>query len=163
MLDPAGRRSRHETPSRVVPLSWTIKLVFKAYEKAELECGATPVSQKQFRRVWVKHTPWLLLMAKRTDFCNTCYALKLSGDVQMLEVHIQLANDSRAYKKANIQRAADSISLDGKRGIVIHISFDYAQNVQLPSFADQARGVCSWFVTSTLGFCSPVSSTSSAD
>jgi hypothetical protein len=139
LLDPAGRKSRADHPAQVVALQWTYARIHETYALAEGQCGNPVVTLKPFRRMWKKYAPWLGLMGKRTDFCNTCCDLKIKGEMLQLADHLKRAHASREFKNGNIKQTRASMNPDGK-GTTLHLSFDYAQNVQLPAFADQVCG-----------------------
>jgi hypothetical protein len=129
---PTGRGSYRDKPVAYLPFEITRTEVWRQY------CAdATPdfqVLDKYFWKLWRKHFPELRIMKKKSNWCDKCIELENGNMVVEYEAHVAIARLERRYLRENIAASRDAW-LDGN--CILHLSFDFAQAVRLPSFKIQ--------------------------
>jgi hypothetical protein len=134
--DPTGRKSQKDQPSVLLPVVWLKRRVHEVYETNYPSALGQAVSYSYFLRVWKEHVKWLSVMGQRTDMCNTCHDLSAHKFYDLLEAHMLDATKSREFKNAQIKKCFDSCKLLNEQWL-LHVSFDFAEYIQLPLFTDQ--------------------------
>ena len=146
------------TDVRLLPSSNTKASIHRVYEQAAPSAGVTAVLYPKFVEMWNKLRPQMRITKPMTDLCHTCQknntsiyrSANLPDDeksevVRKQEKHLLDAERERSLYKNACNESKDSIakilheidfnstrqpcSFNGK----VHYSFDYAQQVQLPS------------------------------
>ena len=152
---PRARGVSDEHVTRVLPSSTTYHNVYLTYKRewnnlaAEgLDCGFInslpqhPQSFVQFRRVWTSHYSSLKIAPRGSDFYDYCtskfnHSLSLSGN-ERIEVLDEL-NEHKSIAKSEFNsyiQLRDSV-LNDSGGDILHLVFDYAEKVSLPSMIKQ--------------------------
>ena len=119
--------------------------MFKLYSETE---GATPIELSSFQSLWTELVPDVIIMKRRSDVCVYCERLR--EDVRLakteeatrlamdnLQQHLQLADDERQYYKSAIADATASFEQDGDAAREVHLTFDFAQQLEVPHHTRQ--------------------------
>lgn len=134
-------------PSEVTKVS-----VWNSYVQKCAESGLKAVSLTKFKTLWTQYVPEISIMKISADLCETCQrnntlimrTVNVSEEekslqLQQQERHLSQARECRAYYRQQCSEAAaywNSLSPDDRfmqtHTEPLHISFDYAQNVQIP-------------------------------
>ena len=104
-------------------------------------------SYRTFRRIWKVHAPEVQVMKRRTDVCCHCDQLRecvrharteaqTKTATDNLAEHLSLAEAERAYYKSAIQQAKSCLEDDSVPPIS-HVTFDFAQQLELPCHTRQ--------------------------
>lgn len=136
-----GRHLQQASARVLLPTSHNQKYVWGEYKKERERENLNSIGYKTFLKIWKLTKPEIQIMSKSTDLCEICERLKgkiLSASslekeksVNDLSTHLQMAANERKYYNEAIAKA--------KEKKINHISFDYAQSVQIP-FSPQQIG-----------------------
>lgn len=143
---PAASSGRGADAPIFLPAYQNYKVVHSAYFDAATESGITPLKYHAFRELWLCHFPSVKFMTPRQDVCYKCELLRESvrcavGEeekeqaVEEFMAHIKAAQTERDAYRAAIQLAKDElVQFEVENSVVnyIHLTFDFAQNLQLP-------------------------------
>ena len=142
---PAAPRGRPGAPPIYLPASHKKADVYEKCLSAlsELETPAH-MSYTSFRRIWKKHVPDVRIMKPRTDVCAHCDRLRqnisrarseedTAAAMKKLAEHLEQADEERQYYQSSIASAAS----DSTESTFSHHTFDFAQQLELPSHTRQ--------------------------
>ena len=103
-----------------------------------------PISYSWFTSVWEKRSPFVVVGAKQTDYCDTCKAFNEAVHTDELEyqhgTHVISARAHRAQYNQNIQNvysSSDSMQID----------LDYAEGVSYPQYRQQPGSLDAYCIT----------------
>ena len=145
---------------QLLPSSESKASVWRLYRKASRDKNVQAVSYSKFVSLWNTLTPYIVIMTPASDLCSLCQLnnTKITKNVNVSEqekldclreqeTHLHEAKSERAFMKANI--AACKVALENS-GIdllsrrsscsfkgTVHYSYDYAQQVHIPSNPQQ--------------------------
>ena len=164
---PEARGSKKDVDRVIVnlPHSHSKGRIYKLYCACCSGADVRPLSRTSFYRVWSKrchhikrYVPRLLRISNcfvyvclmlshtlccrlklRTDYCDTCIRLRaFSRQGDLLKLHLAVARLCRNFKQEMISKSIKSFyDEEDPRKRSLHLSFDYAQKIQLPMFDDQ--------------------------
>ena len=121
------------------------------------ESGLKAVGLTKFKTIWTTYVPDICVMKVASDLCETCqnnnYLImksvnateeEKSEKLRTQEQHLAKARECRNYYREQCQQSEEYLNslseeeanLNTKEG-PIHVSFDYAQNVQIPHMPQQ--------------------------
>lgn len=136
-----------------LPTVMNYRSVHRVYEKSMSLHGADAVTYQTFRRIWVERFPNIVFSKTKSDLCMTCEDNKklinasiASGDEEYkleclarAEKHLLAAKRERDYYRESIQQSTESYQrtsarrVKGRRkGLVMHYSWDFAQQLHVP-------------------------------
>ena len=149
----------------LLPSEHTLTRVFHSYkEAASKEHGESQtLKYSTFRSLWKSLCPHIVILSARTDLCHVCtiFRSKLmaarqssSSETILIEQwmeHKDLSRRERGYYKGNVWKARESAFVHGRDATLesisrpplkpvvdmLMISFDYAQQILLPTYPDQ--------------------------
>lgn len=132
--NPSARGSREDQPAVFLDISTTRLKVFAAYKDAANGTGQPLVELKHFYKIWSRDFAWLQIATRKTDFCNLCTILTtgINRNMHELKEHLEKA----ALARSTIQSCIDSCITE----LTIHLTFDFAQSVRIPSWFIQPKG-----------------------
>ena len=146
---------------QLLPSSESKASLWRRYKKASEDKDLSAVSYTKFVDLWNSLTPYIVIMKPASDLCSLCQLNngKIAANVNVSEQeklnclhnqekHLQEAKLEREFMKKNIAACKDllqnsgidllsprpSCSLEG----TVHYSYDYAQQVHIPSNPQQA-------------------------
>jgi len=126
---PTGRGSTEDQPVLYLPLQFPKVKVLSIYNSCA--SSALQYTPSFFYRVWKRKFPFLKCLTKRTNFCDRCLFLINHHMAPEYDLHLKLAREMRAHIQANIQGSISSYQSIGPK--TLHLSFDFAEAVRLPS------------------------------
>ena len=136
---PAAERGRPEDPPVYLPASHNKKKAYKTYS----ESVTSPVHYRSFCRIWQKRAPHIKVMKPRTDVCAVCEKhrekIRLAkteeetdAAVRALQAHLSVSQEERQYYRDLVDGATESLSMDDPEEGIVHFTFDFAQQLELP-------------------------------
>lgn len=144
---PAAERGRAKLPPIYLPASCLKTAVFKLFQETE---GAPRMSYRTFRSVWKVHCSDIIVQKPRSDVCAKCEKLrervrksKTEEDTEaattQLQEHLKQAVAERSYYNELISDAKSALadSEDGELPPYTHLTFDFAQQLELPQHTRQ--------------------------
>jgi len=145
---PAAPRGRGKPAPVYLPASCTKEKIYKIYEGAE---GAAKLSLTSFKAIWRKFAGDIMIMKRRSDVCARCDKLREKVRLAKTEEgtrqaladltkHMDEADREREFYKRTIADAKEMLSAQDNNGIApaaTHITFDYAQQLELPHHTRQ--------------------------
>jgi hypothetical protein len=134
---PHARWSTDEHTAVQLPATYNKTQVFKQYQA---DIGELSVTDSQFFRIWRDEFNWLRVCNKYTDYCNSCYNAKASGDRAALIEHISFVKLQHAYIKAFLFEAMSALGSLTSENRAMWLSLDFAQSVRLPLFVAYQPG-----------------------
>lgn len=141
---PAALRGRPNAPPIFLPASVRKNKIFEEFTKSLLESGdGRTISYSSFHRIWKHHTPEIQVMKPRTDVCAVCDRLRerlrrcrteeqISESTEQLRDHVSLAQAERDYYNHCIEHSRSTSNPPNA-----HITFDFAQQLELPAHTRQ--------------------------
>lgn len=141
---------------QLLPSSESKASLWRRYKKASEDKNLSAVSYTKFVDLWNSLTPYIVIMKPASDLCSICQLNngKIAANVNVSEqeklnclhnqeTHLQEAKLEREFIKKNITACRDllqngridllsprpSCSLEG----TVHYSYDYTQQVHIPS------------------------------
>ena len=144
---PAAPRGRGKAAPVYLPVYCTKKKIHKLYTETD---GAVQLSLTSFQDIWRQRASEILIMKPRTDVCAKCEKyrenVKLAKTeestreaMQQLTSHLDEAHEEREFYKAEIA-SVQKILGETEVGDVpaeAHITFDFAQQLELPHHTRQ--------------------------
>ena len=141
----------------MLPSDMTKSGIWKNYVESCSESGIRAVGLTKFKCVWALYLPHISVMKISSDLCDTCQKNnslimksmncnenEKSERLRVQEEHLARARECREYYRSQCNEASEFISsmTDEHRNAEIvdgpiHISFDYAQNLQIPHMPQQ--------------------------
>lgn len=168
---PAAARGRCQQAPIFLPAHYTKKKIYKLYQEME---GTSPVGLSTFKVIWRRHANDIQIMKPRTDVCASCDKLRegvrLSKTeegtreaMEKLAAHINEADDERGFYKSIVEKMRQELE-DTPEGCVpghTHITFDYAQQLELPHHTRQVGPIYfkSRFKMQLFGICNEARNT----
>ena len=144
-----GRLPSHDQKVLLLPSDMNKQVVYRQYKSACRESGITPAQKSKFYSVWNEALPYIGTMKPSSDLCFECQqnitqilrSAHLSEEekscrLAAAEAHLALAKAERANYNAEIKRCTEAYQ-PGQRPMVMHYSFDYAQQVHFPNDPQQ--------------------------
>lgn len=153
--DPRGNIKGSENIRRYLPASGTKKMVYEEYlkmwesissaaiqEQLIRKIPESPLKLTQFKQSWLIHFPELVVAHRGSDFCDTCIRQQnlireLSGQEKSAaeeELDIHRKHSNAEYNYYNRIRGRQ---LSRPRNGTVHMVFDFAEKVLLPSMERQ--------------------------
>ena len=137
---PAAPRGRAKLAPIYLPASHRKRNVYDSYVES-LDTAEQPISYRSFCRLWQVHASDVVVMKPRTDVCAICERHRESikrarteeefaEANQRLAMHLETARDERAYYN-------DMISTAREDNTLCHLTFDFAQQLELPAQSRQ--------------------------
>ena len=161
-----GRVPAFKDPNlKLLPSSLPKSKVHRLFLSAAQDSDRRMVSYCIFCRVWKQYRPNVRVQNPRTDLCSVCTSNQLSlgamsnlSEEEQLKLlkassdHLVHANKECMEYKRQITESRDNFDQNLKMGHhkpcsfdgFIHYSFDYAQQVHIPSSAQQVRLYTKW-------------------
>ena len=141
----------------MLPSDVTKSGVWNQYVESCGESGLTAVGLTKFKCIWAMYLPSICVMKISSDLCDTCQKnnslimksvncseAEKSERLRTQEEHLARARECREYYRSQCNEASEYMSsLSGEQSsedIIegpVHISFDYAQNLQIPHMPQQ--------------------------
>ncbi|XP_060807122.1 uncharacterized protein LOC106142669 [Amyelois transitella] len=153
-----GRLPYYSNPDlNILPSSMTKQYIYEKYVEACTKSEKTYVGRSSWYKIWDDFCPHIVIQKPRTDLCHVCQqnVMSISKSRNMDEEvktklymesveHLQKAQTERQYYKDVIAESASQVSncvlgphppcsFEG----VLHISFDFAQQIHLPHDSQQ--------------------------
>jgi hypothetical protein len=154
-----GRVPAFKDPDlKLLPSGLPESKVHRSFVEAAQKSDVRVISYRTFCRVWKQYRPNIRVQNPRTDLCSVCTANQLNlGTMSNLSEEDQLkllrassdhlvhANKERVEYKRQITESRTNFDPNLKVGYhepcsfdgFVHYSFDYAQQVHIPSSAEQ--------------------------
>jgi len=138
---PAAPRGRAQTPPVYLPATHRKRQVYTEYMEAVGEDSESAVPYTTFCRLWRVHAKDVIVMKPRTDVCAICErhreSIKRARNEEefatasrALAMHLETARDERQYY-------IDAIAAAKEDDTVSHLTFDFAQQLELPAHTRQ--------------------------
>jgi len=141
---------------KLLPSCETKVKVYQAYCVAMSQINVRCMSESQFRDTWIKLTPFIVTARPMTDLCWTCQRNNIliyrgtnipeeekSSRLRQQEQHLLIVHRERSVYNSMVQNSRQTCkdnqlvqfhtSAPCSRPISMHYSFDFAQQVHLPS------------------------------
>ncbi|EXX61866.1 hypothetical protein GLOIN_2v1484099 [Rhizophagus irregularis DAOM 181602=DAOM 197198] len=158
---PGRNFNKISMPVVFLPTSYSYMSVYRDYVQAykdEYGREMRAVAESTFHKIWKLLIPSLQFMSPKSDLCEKCETMKLeiqhtTQHEKKLSVtenylaHLNRAKEERDYYNANITRAVEDGKCNPNRTESqvffktfegsAHITYDWAQNVQVPYFPQQ--------------------------
>ena len=144
---PAAPRGRAKTPPIYLPASCSKKAIFLSLQEAE---GAPRISYEKFRLLWKSHCSDVIVQKPHSDVCAVCDKLRervrlakteeaTEDATEKLKNHLRDAAAERQYYKDLIGQAREELqeSQEGEPVEYAHLTFDFAQQLELPQHTRQ--------------------------
>ncbi len=159
-----GRQANQRQIVKLLPSNETKKHVFERYEEACRNSKVKPVKLTTFRLVWNDFCPDIVIQRPQTDLCADCQASyvsheKLKGKseaekatfFEQCQAHLTRVDVERRHY-FNVIKNTRTQLLDGKKETIlknaesglhcifegtVHYSFDYAQQIHVPTLPQQ--------------------------
>lgn len=129
---PTGRGARCNQPVIWLSPHDTKRVVYNEYKQQTPEDFR--VSLAYFYELWREELPFIKVRSKKTDVCETCFALRAARDMVMYHYHRHLVTVQNTFFHNQVARSREDHAA-GRNAV--HLSFDFAQKVLLPVFTDQ--------------------------
>ena len=144
MPQPAAPRGARNTPPTYLPASLTILQLFQTFQTAKSDAS---ISYFIFRKVLLESAADIKIMKRRSDVYDKCDKVgdrmciakteeQLASVTQWLESHLKVAREERHFYNDIISAAkdcwADPTSEEPFAPSITHITFDFAQQIELP-------------------------------
>ena len=139
---PCTPRGKQGIPPVYIPASHKKSKIFEQCSEslAELDPPCS-ISYRSFLRLWTSDVSHIKVMKRRSDVCAMCEMLRQNVSrarneeetqqaMTELRQHMERANIEREYYKTSISQAAET--LDAVDIGSSHITFDFAQQLELP-------------------------------
>lgn len=151
-----GRQAGHKNMThKLLPSSDNKKQIYELYCKCCSEKGETSVSKRSFYRIWSTFCPDILIQRPMSDLCRKCQSnyttmrvMTLASEEEKMRInedmhqHLEKVIKERSFYKLTVKNSTEAMksqefsqeprppcSYDG----FCHYSFDFAQQVQIPS------------------------------
>ena len=141
----------------MLPSDMTKSGIWKNYIESCAESGLRAVGLTKFKCIWALYLPSISVMKISSDLCDTCQKnnnlimksvncseAEKSERLRIQEEHLARARECREYYRSQCSEASQflgSLSEEPTNEEVvegpIHVSFDYAQNLQIPHMPQQ--------------------------
>ena len=144
----------------VLPSSDTKADIYRLYEKAMVDVQQRAVALSTFRSLWRKLLPGIVCARPMTDLCwecqrnnrdihrSSCFPEEVKqAKLKKQTHHLQVVGKERAYLQQLVKKAKEDYKAAGSPPLGphppcstdyrVHVSFDYAQQVHLPSYPMQ--------------------------
>ena len=145
---------------QLLPSSESKASVWRQYRKASQDKNLSVVSYSKFVALWNTLTPYVLIMTPASDLCSLCQLnnVKITKTINVnerekldclrdQETHLQEAKSEQEFMKTNIAACKEVLQdsgidlLTGRPSCsfkgTVHYSYDYAQQVHIPSNPQQ--------------------------
>ena len=145
---------------QLLPSSESKASVWRQYRKVSQDKNLSAVSYSKFVALWNTLTPYIVKMTPASDLCSLCQLnnSKITKNVNVSErekldclrdqeTHLQEAKSEREFMKMNIAACKEVLQdsgidlLTGRPSCsfkgTVHYSYDYAQQVHIPSNPQQ--------------------------
>lgn len=137
---PDGRGRNRDKFAYKLPIKHQKREVYKSY-KSFVESDPTlgkPLGLNNFRsRVWAKKCPEIKVCGRKTDYCDVCVELMRRKYHDQRKAHLEDAKRERCYLRKAVEDAQSVEKEEPNQRSVIHISWDWAEPIRLPSFVLQ--------------------------
>ena len=134
----------------LLPTHMTKRFVYREYCMVCTQKGEKAVSRRKFEDLWSELLPHIANMKPATDLCDTCQnnIVKVMRSVNLpdadksqslkeAEVHLLLAKQERELYNTECMRAAEEVKIHPLFPEVMHLSFDFAQQIHFPNSPQQ--------------------------
>ena len=144
----------------LLPSSETKADIYRLYEKAMVDVQLRAVALSSFRSLWRKLVPRIVCARPMTDLCwecqrnnrdihrSSCFPEEVKeAKLKKQTQHLQVVGKERSYLQDNVKKAKEDYKTAGypplgphppcSTDYRVHVSFDYAQQVHLPSYPMQ--------------------------
>ena len=145
---------------QLLPSSESKASIWRQYKKVSEESNLTVVSYAKFVALWNTLTPYIIVMKPASDLCSLCQLnnTKINQNVNVSEqeklnclsdqeTHLHEAKTEREFMKTNIAACKELLHGSGINLLsgrpcrsfkgTVHYSYDYAQQVHIPSNPQQ--------------------------
>lgn len=154
ILLPGRASTIYNASLKLLPSNETKLSVYNKYLASFTEeVTEKPVSSKVFSNIWRETCRDVVIMRPRSDLCNTCQKHYTSGSqmaqateeekmetLMKMRSHLELVAKERAFYKQTIKESRETFAKFENREasgsnqpIIMHYSFDMAQQVHIPS------------------------------
>ncbi|XP_063432029.1 uncharacterized protein LOC134714592 isoform X1 [Mytilus trossulus] len=157
-----GRLPNHkDLKVTLLPSDKTKADIHQIYQEAASSLNYRAISLSEFKKLWLEQCPQIVLMKPATDLCSACqsFTVSLSNTGNMTEEektillqnyggHVEKVKKQRDYYRDQCQESKENytqlpdnqrnrgqppLSFEGS----MHYSFDYAQQIHYPHYAQQ--------------------------
>ena len=136
--NPSSRGGKDGIPIVHLSSKFTKLSVYNDYYVPYINNNSFQLSYKSFAKLWKQRFSHVKIFNPKYDLCNTCCDIEKFPDAEiMLQHHLKDANLQRTTFNDNVKftRRLENI------GTNVQLSFDYAEKVLIPKFADQQQSL----------------------
>lgn len=134
----------------LLPSHMSKRSVYRQYKGACEALDEIPVCRRKFEDIWNELLPHISSMKPATDLCATCQdnvakvvrsvnlpESEKSQSLKEAEEHLKLAAQERQVYNAQCTECVEEIKSNPHSPKIVHVSFDYAQQIHFPSSPQQ--------------------------
>ena len=134
----------------LLPSHMSKRSVYRQYQVACEGLEEMPVCRRKFEDIWNELLPHISSMKPATDLCATCQdnvakvvrsvnlpESEKSQSLKEAEHHLKLAAQERQVYNTQCTMCVEEIKSNPQSPKLVHVSFDYAQQIHFPSSPQQ--------------------------